>query len=427
VHSRRRGRGQSMDFPLRAPRQIEAREQAPPGRVRGHPSSSSLACGGKAPRPLGGILAPRGGRTEGGLSTNVELGAVSWAVSGQGTGVRTGLWLHHWNVFPPESLPCEACRRRGMTRTQLYKYKRRFQTHGFEGLEDLPPTHKTHPQTTPPEVEVEILALSLEHPGWGRHRLSAMMRLRGRYVSGSTIQNILARNGMATMCDRLLKLEEKAASEPIELTAELIALIEKANPCYRERRVESSWPGELLAQDIFFVGHLKGVAKVYLQAVVDTYGSYGFGFLQTGKLPECAVAVLHNDVLPFYRSSVSMSRPSTDNGREYCGKDTHPYELYLALNDIEHRRTKVGRPQTNGFMEMFNRTALDEFFRKAFREKSYESVDALLADLDAWIVHYNTEGPHLGYGNVGRRPMKTINTWRLSREKAKGTLCPTSL
>jgi len=113
-----------------------------------------------------------------------------------------------------------------------------------------------------------------------------MMRLRGRYVSGPTIQNILARNGMATMYDRLLKLEEKAASEPIELTVEHIALIEKADPCYRERHVESSRPGDLLAQDTFFVGHLKGVGKVYLQAVVDTYASYAFGFLHTGKLPE---------------------------------------------------------------------------------------------------------------------------------------------
>jgi len=304
----------------------------------------------------------------------------------------------------------EACRRRGMTRTQFYEYKRRFQTHGLEGLKDLPPIHKTHPQTTPPEVEAEILALSLEHPRWGCHRLSDMMRLRGRYVSGPTIQNILARNGMATMYDRLLKLEEKAASEPIELTAEQIALIEKANPCYRERHVESSRPGELLAQDTFFVGHLKGVGKVYLQAVVDTYGSYAFGFLHTGKLPECAVAVLHNDVLPFYKDlGLEVQAILTDNGREYCGKDTHPYELYLALNDIEHRCTKVGRPQTNGFVERFNRTALDEFFRKAFREKLYESVEALQADLDAWLVHYNAERPHRGYRNTGRGPVETIN------------------
>ncbi len=244
------------------------------------------------------------------------------------------------------------------------------------------------------------------------------MRLGGRYVSGPTIQNILARNGMATMYDRLLKLKEKAVSEPIKLTAEQMALIEKANPCYQERHVESSRPGELLAQDTFFVGHLKGVGKVYLQAVVDTYGSYAFGFLHTGKLPECAVAVLCSDVLPVYKDlGLQVQAILTDNGREYCGKDTHPYELYLALNDIEHRRTKVGRPHTNGFVERFNRTALDEFFGKAFREKFYESVEALQAHLDAWLVHYNTERSHRGYRNMGRRPIETIN---LYLESVKG-------
>jgi len=187
---------------------------------------------------------------------------------------------------------------------------------------------------------------------------------------------------------------------------------EKARPCYRERHGESSRPGKLLAQDTFFVGHLKGVGKVYLQAVVDTYGSYVFGLLHTGKQPECAVAVLHTDVLPLYREpGLDVQTVLTDNGPGYCGKDTHPYELYLALNDIEHHRTKVGRPQTNGFVERFNRTALDEFFRKAFREKFYESVEALQADLDAWLVHYNTERPHRGYENMSRPPMEAINPY----------------
>ena len=104
-----------------------------------------------------------------------------------------------------------------------------------------------------------------------------------------------------------------------------------------------------------------------------------------------------------------MNAVITDNGREFCGKDTHPFELYLQLNDIEHRTTRVRRPQTNGFVERFNRTVLDEFFRMAFRTKFYESVEALQTDLDHWLVHYNTERPHQGYRNMGRRPMDTIN------------------
>jgi len=314
----------------------------------------------------------------------------------------------------------EACRRRGMTRTQFYDYKRRFQTHGLAGLKDLPPVHKTHPQTTPPEAVERILALSLEHPAWGCCRLSAMLRLEGVSVSSPTIQNILAKHGMASRYERLLKLEEKAAGEPIELSAEQVALIERANPAFAERHVESGRPGELLSQDLFYVGELKGVGKVYLDAVVDTYGSYAFGFLHTGKLPEAAVAVLHNDVLPFYADrGLPVAAVLTDNGREYCGTEAHPYEIYLALNEIEHRRTKVKHPWTNGFVERFHRTALDECFRTAFRTRFYASVDALQADFDAWLRHYNEERPHLGYRNHGKRPLDTVNDYLASlREKS---------
>jgi len=136
------------------------------------------------------------------------------------------------------------------------------------------------------------------------------------------------------------------------------------------------------------VGTLKGIGRVYLHAVVDTFGSYAFGFLHVSKQPEAAVAVLHNDVVPFYaRLDLPISAVLTDNGREFCGTERHPYELYLALNDIAHRKTKVGSPRTNGFVERFNGTVLEEFFRPTMRSQLYESVDALQTDLDAWLHH----------------------------------------
>lgn len=304
----------------------------------------------------------------------------------------------------------EACRRGGMDRTSFYEYKRRFQTHGLEGLKDLPPIHKSHPQTTPLATVERVIALSLEHPTRGCVYLSDRLKLEGINVSSPTIQNILIKHGLGSRYERLLKLEERAAAHEVELSAEQVALIEKNNPCFRERHVESSRPGELLAQDTFYVGQLKGVGKVYLHVIVDTYGSYAFGFLHTTKQPEAAVAVLHNDALPFYAErDIAVQAVLTDNGREFCGTDTHPFELYLQLNDIEHRQTRVRRPQTNGFVERFNRTVLDEFFRTVFRTTLYESVEALQADLDTWLLSYNTERPHHGYRNMGRRPIDTIN------------------
>ena len=207
---------------------------------------------------------------------------------------------------------------------------------------------------------------------------------------------------MGSRYDRLLKLEARAVEQEIELTPQQVAWIEKANPAFRERHVESSRPGELLSQDTFYVGRLKGVGKVYLHAVVDTFSSYAFGYLHTSKQPEAAALVVHNDVMPFYQAhDLTVGAILTDNGREFCGTETHPYELYLSLNEIEHRRTKVRSPQTNGFIERFNRTVLDEFFRIVFRTTFYESVETLQADFDAWLVTYNTERPHQGYRRVG--------------------------
>ena len=310
----------------------------------------------------------------------------------------------------------EACRRGGLDRTSFYEYKRRFQTHGIEGLKDMPPIHKTHPQTTPPEVVEKILALSVANPARGCVWLSDTLKLGGVSVSSPTVQDILIKNGLGRRYDRLLKLEEKAAQDGLELTVEQVAMIEKNNPCFRERHVASSRPGELLSQDTFYVGRLKGVGRVYLHVVVDTYGSYAFGFLHTTKQPEAAVAVVHNDVLPFYEErDIPVGAIMTDNGREFCGTERHPYEMYLELNDIEHRTTRVRRPQTNGFVERFNRTVLDEFFRSAFRTTFYETVEQLQGDLDHWLVSYNTERPHHGYRNMGRRPIDTVEKYLQER------------
>ena len=169
------------------------------------------------------------------------------------------------------------------------------------------------------------------------------------------------------------------------------------------------------------MGRLKGVGKVYLHAVVDTYGSYAFGFLHTSKQPEAAVAVLHNDVLPFYQErNLTVNAILTDNGTEFCGVEGHPYETYLELNDIAHRRTKVRSPQTNGFVERFNRTILEEFFRVKFREKLYESVESLQKDLDEWLHFYNTQRPHLGYRNNGRTPLQTVLKFTNQNDRRKG-------
>ncbi len=132
--------------------------------------------------------------------------------------------------------------------------------------------------------------------------------------------------------------------------------------------------------------------------------------------------MLDNDVLPFYaRKRLKFSAVLTDNWREYCSTDAHPFQLYLYLNDIEHRTTQVRRPQTNGFIERFHRTVQEEFIQNTFRQRVYLTLEELRADLDTWLVFYNTQRPHLGYRNMGRKPIETINQFctQLSQNKIK--------
>lgn len=303
----------------------------------------------------------------------------------------------------------KACRQRGVSRTQFYEWKRRFQTHGIEGLRDLPPIPKNHPFTTPKEVQEKIVQLALKHPSRGSKYIEQLLADEGISVSYVTIQKILDKNGLGKRYDRWLALEKQAAKSIKMLSGEQIAFIEKQNPQFRERHVESSAPGELLNQDTFYVGHLKGVGKVYLHALVDTYSSLAFGFLFVNKRPEAAVALLHNYVLPFYKKyKVKIKTILTDNGTEFKGTDSHPYQIYLHLNDIEHRTTKVRSPKTNGFIERFNRTVLDEFFRIQFRTNHFETVEQLQSELDKWLQFYNYERPHQGYRNMGKKPFETF-------------------
>lgn len=304
----------------------------------------------------------------------------------------------------------EACRRRGVSRSQFYEYKRAFQEQGLQGLIDRPPIPKSFPNETPSETREKVVVLSVTHPAWGQMRVSDQLRLEGVSVSASTVRNIRLKEGLETRYKRILRLEEERGGSEIDLTEEQVRLIEKANPCFRERKVESLYPGYLLCQDTFMVGNIKGVGRVYLQAVVDTYGSYAFGKLYTSKIPETAADILYDRVLPFYEEQeLAVERILTDNGREYCGRPMiHPYQIFLELNDIEHRRTRVANPRTNGFVERFNRTVLDEFFREAFRTKLYLSIEELQTDLDIWLAYYNNERPHRGYRNMGRRPIETI-------------------
>ena len=305
----------------------------------------------------------------------------------------------------------KACRIMGYSRQQFYEIRRNYQTFGADGLIDrLPGARGPHPNRVSEDVEAAILAHSLDCPTHGALRVAQELSLKGVQVSSGGVRGVWTRHKLLTKHERLLRLEKATSERKLDLTDEQVRLLERFSPEFRERHIETRHTGDLVAVDTFFVGHLKGVGKVYLQTVVDCHSRYAWGRLYTSKLPVTAVHVMNNDVLPtFEKYGARIATVLSDNGREYCGRpDRHPYELFLQLEEIEHRTTKVRRPQSNGFVERLHRTLLDEHFRIMGRKKFYESTDEMQKDLDAYLVRYNTERPHQGRGMNGKTPAEVF-------------------
>ena len=211
------------------------------------------------------------------------------------------------------------------------------------------------------------------------------------------------------------------AQEGKILTEAQLTALEKAKADKEAHgECESACPGYCGAQDTFYVGTLKGVGRIYQQTFIDTYSKVAVVKLYDRKTPLTCADVLNDRVLPFFEShDLPLVRILTDRGTEYCGSpDHHEYELYLAIENIDHTRTKVKSPQTNGICERFHRTMLTEFYRIAFRKKIYAGLEELQTDVDAWVQEYNEARPHQGRWCYGKTPRQTfLDSIPLAKEK----------
>lgn len=301
----------------------------------------------------------------------------------------------------------KACKIMGYSRQQFYEIRRNFQLHGSDGLLDkISGCRGPHPNRVSEEIEKAVLEYCLEHPSHGCLRVGQELALRGVHVSSGGVRGVWSRHNLLLKHQRYLRLEKETKNRKITLSDEQVRLLERFSPEFRERHIETHYTGELVAVDTFMVGTLKGIGRIYMQSVIDCFSRHAWGRLYTSKMPVTAVQTLNNDVLPFFeKHGAAVTTVLSDNGREFCGRpDRHPYELFLQLEGIEHRTTRVRRPQSNGFVERLHRTLLDEHFRIMGRKKFYESLEEMQKDLDIYLLHYNTKRPHQGRGMNGSTP-----------------------
>nr|WP_061246603.1 IS481 family transposase [Leptospira interrogans] len=310
----------------------------------------------------------------------------------------------------------------GYSRDSFYRFQELYEKGGELALQDLSRRKPNHKNRIEPEKEEAVKKMAIDFPAYGQQRASNELKKQGIIVAPATVRSVWVRHDLETFQKRLKALEAFMAQgdSPVLTESQVQALEKRKLEKQVEGEIETEHPGYLGCQDTYYVGTIKGVGRIYQQTFIDSYSKVAMAKLYDRKNALVAADMLNDKVVPWFEEEgIRLLRILTDRGTEYCGnREHHEFQLFLALEDIDHSKTKARHPQSNGICERFHRTIQDEFYAIAFRKKVYNSIEDLQKDLDQWSDSYNNERTHQGKYCFGKTPIQTfIDTKELAKNK----------
>jgi hypothetical protein len=294
-----------------------------------------------------------------------------------------------------------ACRLMGISRTRYYEWKNKADAYGLEALMPKERRRPQHDHETPTHVIADLMAIVVVEPTLGCRQLADRLDELGYSISKSTVQRILVDHGLGRSAQRVARAATLAAlcglvTEPVtETTPEPFGFCHWA-----------AEPGDLVALDSFYIGHLKGVVKVYQLTAVDTAIRWAIIKLIIGPVNTAhTIAFIDHVRKTMRRLGITIRNVLTDNGPEYKGLD---FRNHLSEVGLVHVRIPPRSPNHNAVVERFQGTMLQECWWPAFHRRHFGSLRQLQAEANAWLTRYNTRRRNHSDYVSGRRPIDII-------------------